>query len=250
MKGIIPLDSIRVAPHRRVALRRQGVPEGRKVSDQVEGLVERAVSLYESLTQPKGIIREVSLSDFEEVFNGEGRNDLPAPLQGIVKKADGLALFAATLGDPVTAKIQELFKKHDPATACLLDGIASDRAETAATLLAEAFLDSLLQRGEVDSEASVLPYSPGYCGWHVTGQKKLFTLLNPEQIGISLNASCLMSPIKSVSGVLVVGQPQIHHFENNFDFCFDCATRECRSRIASLFHPSRTNDHRSPPWRF
>lgn len=246
---IIPLDSIRVAPHRRVALRRQGVPDGHKVSDQVEALVERATSLYESLTQPKGIIREVSLSEFEEVFNGEGRNDLPAPLQGIVKEADGLALFAATLGNPVSAMIQELFTKHDPATACLLDGIASDRAETAATLLGKAFLDSLLQKGEVGSDARVLPYSPGYCGWHVTGQKKLFTFLNPEQIGISLNASCLMSPIKSVSGVLVVGPAEIHVFENDFDFCSDCATWECRSRIASLLHPSRTDDHRSPLWR-
>ncbi len=242
MKGPLPLDSIRVAPHRDVALRRQGVPEGHQVSELVEGLVEKAISLYESLTQPKGVMAEISLSDFGEVFGGEGRNDLPAPLPGIVEKAEGLALFAATLGDPVSAKIQELFQENDPATACMLDGIASDRAEGAATLLADTFLDSLLQKGEVDSEARVLPYSPGYCGWHITGQKKLFAFLNPEQIGISLNASCLMSPIKSVSGVLVVGHPEIHDFENDFDFCFDCADWECRSRIASLFQLSPTKN--------
>ncbi len=242
MKGIIHLDSIRVAPHRDVALRRQGVPEGHQVSDQVEGLVEKAISLYESLTQPMGLIAEISLSDFEEIFDGEGRNDLPAPLQGIVKEADGLALFATTLGDPVSAKIQELFKENDPATACILDGIASERAETAATLLADAFLDSLLQKGEVDSEVRVLPYSPGYCGWHITGQQILFAFLNPQRIDISLNASCLMSPLKSVSGVLVVGHPEIHDFENDFDFCLDCATWECRPRIASLFQLSPTEN--------
>jgi len=242
VKGIIPLDSIRVAPHRDVALRRQGVPDDHKVSDLVEGLVGKAISLYESLAQPKGIIADISLSDFEEVFKGEGRNDLPAPLQGIVKKADGLALFAATVGDSVSAKIQDLFEENDPATACMLDGIASDRAETAATLLADAFLDSLLEQGEVDSEVRVLPYSPGYCGWHITGQEKLFAFLDPEQIDISLNASCLMSPIKSVSGVLVAGRPEIHDFENDFDFCFDCASWECRSRIASLFQLSPTKN--------
>jgi hypothetical protein len=242
VKGTLPLDSIRVAPHRDVALRRQGVPDGHPVSDLVAGLVDKAISLYESLTQPKGIIAEISLSDFEQVLDGEGRNDLPAPLQGIVKEADGLALFAATLGDPVSAKIQELFKENDPATACMLDAIASDRAETAATLVAEAFLDSLLRKGEVDSAVRVLPYSPGYCGWHITGQRKLFAFLNPERIGITLNASCLMSPIKSVSGVLVVGHPEIHDFENDFDFCFDCATWECRSRIASLFQLSPTKN--------
>ena len=95
MKGIIPLDSIRVAPHRDVALQRQGVPEGHQLSEMVEGLLEKAISLYESLTEPRGIIADISLSDFEEIFDGEGQNDLPAPLQGIVKKAEGLALFAA-----------------------------------------------------------------------------------------------------------------------------------------------------------
>jgi len=242
MKEIIPLDSIRAAPHRDVALGRQGIPEGHQLSEMVEGLLEKAISLYESLTEPRGIIADISLSDFEEIFQGEGQNDLPAPLQGIVKKAEGLALFAATLGDPVSAKIQELFKENDPATGCMLDGITSERAETAAELLADAFLDSLLQKGEVDSGARALPYSPGYCGWHITGQKKLFAFLNPGQIDMSLNASCLMSPIKSVSGVLVVGHPEIHDFENDFDFCFDCATWECRSRIASLFQLSPTKN--------
>jgi hypothetical protein len=242
MTEIIPLDSIRVAPHRDVALRRQGVPEGHPISDRVESLVEKASALYEALTQPKGIIKEISLSGFEEIFDGEGRNDLPAPLPGIVKKANGLALFAATLGDPVNKKIQELFGENDPATACMLDGIASDRAERAATLLADGFLDSLLRKGEVDKDVRVLPYSPGYCGWHITGQRMIFSYLAPEQIGISLNASCLMSPIKSVSGVLVAGHPEIHDFENDFDFCFDCASWECRSRIASLFQLSPTKE--------
>jgi hypothetical protein len=242
MTRIISLEAIKLAPTRDTVLRTQGIPDGHQVSDQVEGLVEKAISLYESLTHPKGIIADITLSDFEEVLNGEGRNDLPAPLQGIVKEADGLALFAATVGDPVSAKIQELFKENDPATACMLDGIASDRAETAANLLADAFLDSLLQKGEVDSEVRVLPYSPGYCGWHITGQQELFAFLNPERIDISLNASCLMSPIKSVSGVLVAGHPEIHDFENDFDFCLDCATWECRPRIASLLQPSPTNN--------
>ena len=242
MKGTVPLDPIRVAPHRNLVLRRQGVPEGHQLSDLVEALVEKAMALYESLTQPRGIITEISLSDFEEVFKGEGQNDLPAPLQEIVKRADCLALFAATLGDPVSAKIRDLFKENDPATACMLDGIASDRAETAATLLSDAFLDSLLQEGRVDSEVRALPYSPGYCGWHITGQKKLFAFLEPQRIGITLNPSCLMSPIKSVSGVLVVGHPGIHDFENDFGFCLDCATWDCRTRIAFLFQPSQTKN--------
>jgi hypothetical protein len=240
MTEILSLESIRQAPPRDVVLNRQGIPEGHVVSERVMMLADASMAWYESMAEPRGIVAEVSLAEFEEIFHGEGKNELPAPLPGIAKGADGLALFAATVGDAVSGKIEELFQENDPATACLLDGIASDRAETATTLLSQAFLDALLQSGKVNHNARALPYSPGYCGWHITGQKKLFAFLKPERIGISLSESSLMSPIKSVSGVLVVGPPEIHDFENDFDFCIDCAAWECRTRIASLFRPTPT----------
>ncbi len=242
MRRIRPLDAVRSAPHRDVVLGSQGIPRGHKVSEQIEALMERAVAFYESLCRPRGIMAEISLGDFLEVFDGEGENTLPAPLPGIVEKADGLALFAATVGEPISTKIQDLFQEKDPATACILDSIASERAEAAATLLAAEFGDLLQREGRLDLDGAVLPYCPGYCGWHITGQRKLFAFLAPEKIGISLSASCLMSPLKSVSGVLVAGEPAIHDFNNDFDFCFDCTSWECRTRIASLTQLSTPKD--------
>lgn len=49
------------------------------------------------------------------------------------------------------------------------------------------------------------PYSPGYCGWHVSQQRLLFSLLPDNPCGINLSDSSLMSPIKSVSAVIAVG---------------------------------------------
>jgi len=234
MRKVLPLDSVRSAPHRDVVLGRQGIPPDHELSEQVEGLVEKAVALYESLCEPRGIIAGISLNDFQDVFRGDGENSMPAPLPGIVKKADALALFAATVGHPLSSKIQELFQENDPATACILDGIASERVESAATLLAVELGNLVRTEGGGGSDGVVLPYSPGYCGWHITGQRKLFASLAPEEIGIHLGASCLMSPIKSVSGVLVAGEAAIHDFDNDFDFCFDCTSWECRTRIESL----------------
>jgi hypothetical protein len=234
MTPILALDPIRKAPHRDVVLGRQGIPQGHPVSERVERVAQVAISLYETLAQPKGILLEISHEEFRDVFEGEGLNTLPAPLPAIAEKANSLALFAATVGAPVSERIRELFEENDPATALMLDGIASERAEMAATLLAKAFGDSLVGRDSVTSDLGVLPYSPGYCGWHITGQRRLFASLKPDPIGISLSESCLMSPLKSVSGVLVAGEPDIHDFENDFDFCFDCATWECRTRIQSL----------------
>jgi cobalamin-dependent methionine synthase I len=139
-----------------------------------------------------------------------------------------------TLGNALSQEISDLFAANDPALASMLDGIASERADTAATLLGRHFLDTLIRSEQVDPDTRVLGYSPGYCGWHVTGQRRLFAFLRPERIGITLNSSCLMHPLKSVSGVLVAGAGEIHQFESEFDFCDSCATHECRARIASV----------------
>ena len=49
-------------------------------------------------------------------------------------------------------------------------------------------------------------YSPGYCGWHVSEQQKLFPLFPiAAPCGIRLTDSSLMVPIKSVSGVIGTG---------------------------------------------
>ena len=84
----------------------------------------------------------------------------------------------------------------------MLDAIASERADRAAELAGAIGSRRFRREG---STRRVLPYSPGYCGWHVSGQRKLFDFLRPEEIGMTLNASCLMQPLKSVSGVLVAG---------------------------------------------
>jgi len=242
MRGRIGLVDLKRAPGRDMVLRTQGIPNGYQVPERVDALVEQARELYEALARPVGIIADISLNEFLEVYEGDGLNAVPAPLPGIVEDARCLALFAATLGEPIGRKIDELFRGNAAALGCMLDGIASERADRAASLLGQAFGESLPDDGEMDSGTSVLPYSPGYCGWHVSGQRKLFAFLEPGGIGIELNSSCLMSPIKSVSGVLVAGRPATHAFKNDFEFCLDCATWECRERIASTTRRPPTNN--------
>jgi hypothetical protein len=233
MKGRIGLGALKQAPDRETILRLQGVPPGHQVSERVDTLVEEARELYEALSRPVGIIADISADEFLAVYEGDGRNSVPSPLPGIIANAGHLALFAATLGEPLGRKIDELFRDNDAALGCVLDGIASQRADSAADLLGQAFRESLPESDESDSVPAVLPYSPGYCGWHLTGQRKLFEFLDPGLIDIELSSSCLMSPIKSVSGVLVAGLPATHAFSNDFEFCLDCTTWDCRERIAS-----------------
>jgi hypothetical protein len=72
----------------------------------------------------------------------------------------------------------------------------------------------------------------------VSGQEALFARLRPDEIGISLNDSCLMHPIKSVSGVLVLAPPEAHDFSPAFPCCTNCTTLDCQERVASLLSRS------------
>ena len=67
------------------------------------------------------------------------------------------------------------------------------------------------------------PYSPGYCGWKVSDQQILFSLLPNQPCGVSLTASSLMCPIKSVSGVVGIGRQMTRQKYG----CELCGKKDC-----------------------
>lgn len=212
---------------------------GGPVPERLIHLFRGALGIFERHALPKGVLQEVTASDFASLYHGEGLNEPETPLDVIVPRAQRLALFAATVGDPVSEEIGALFRRGEPALGYALDVIASEATTILADMLAKQFLQALHARRAVPQEARAVPYSPGYCGWHISGQRRLFEALHPGAIDIRLTGSFLMRPLKSVSGVIVVGPPLVHRFKPLFAFCEDCTTRECRTRMASLGHAAR-----------
>jgi hypothetical protein len=196
-----------------------------------DALIDQALALARDAFSPMGLWREVSRARFSEIYRGEGENAERTPLAEIAPHADHLALFAVTLGEEVTKRIALLFAAREFAPAAVLDAVASESAERAAQALQDAYRMQLGARGELTSGTRLLRYSPGYCGWHVSGQRALFAALEPERIGIRLRASYLMEPLKSVSGVIVAGPAAAHAFASDYPFCTECRARECRDRI-------------------
>jgi hypothetical protein len=177
---------------------------------------------------------EVSIAEFAEIFKGNGLNELDTPLGKIFPRASHLALVAFTLGLEICLEIQEQLNTHNFALGYMLDAVSSYSADKGAGAAQEIFLNLLSSSGQVDARTRALLYSPGYCGWHISGQQKLFEYLTPEEIGIHLNKSFLMTPLKSISGVLVAGNKEIHRFKNSYPFCARCRTVNCRERIAQV----------------
>jgi len=211
-------------PPREAVLGHQGIPPGRAVNSEIEALFEAGVRLLEQVATPAGILAEISKRDFETVYSGEGHNDAHTPVAEIYLRAERLALFAVTLGKRVVDEIRDRFRSNELALGAMLDSAASVAADKLATAMT----------ARLGAESAVLNYSPGYCGWHISGQRKLFEYLRPERIGIVLRDSFLMDPLKSVSGVMIAGPPEIHRFPASYSFCDECKTRSCRARIRTL----------------
>jgi hypothetical protein len=217
-----------ILPEVPAILAQQGMPPEADTGDEISAVVEAARAELENLLAPAGVLAEVTRAEFEGIYPGQGFNDPYTPLDLIFPRAERLVLFVVTCGQPVCERIRDLFNANEYPLGAALDAAASLAADQAAQVAQDIFAATL------DGEAGVLRYSPGYCGWHVSGQKALFGLLGAEAAGVALTDSFLMQPLKSVSGVIIAGPPDIHRFANDFPFCTTCTGMECRDRITSV----------------
>ncbi len=206
-----------------------GLPSGSRPSPRSAALLERALELFDTRCEPLGLDRQVTAGEFADIFHGQGRNAPATPLAGIFPRADNLYLFAFTLGARISKAIRHLFAGRDFALGSVLDAVASLAADQAGRI-AEEWAEREIPGQKEGPATRTFLYSPGYCGWHISGQEKLFACLRPERIGITLNASFLMTPLKSISGVLVAGPAAIHQVSEVYPFCGPCKSPTCRER--------------------
>ena len=233
MRKVLDMEPEDVSPDPVAVLESMGQPRNAPVRERIQNLLNQSMVLLSEAVAPRAIVADVTRSEFNDIFAGEGGNASDAPLSLIYPKADRLLLFVATIGSEVTEKITECFTTGDEALGVILDAAASLAADNTAKYIERIIADEK-SAGKMNIRQTVLRYSPGYCGWHITGQHKLFAYCAPVEIGVTLRASALMEPLKSVSGVYVVGSPEIHRFVPDFEFCSGCVSRTCLERMPEV----------------
>ncbi len=119
-----------------------------------------------------------------------------------LKNSRTVALFASTAGAVFDKWSKELFNEGDFPGGYVVDCVGSEIVESAADWLEQRLIEQLASQNLKITNR----FSPGYCGWDVFEQHKLFSLLPPEFLGIRLTESALMVPVKSVSGFIGVGE--------------------------------------------
>ena len=234
MAHVVPIAVESVIPAPESVWRALSVPESAADHQRLQDLGRQATDRYQRLASPIGILQEISTDEFEGIFAGEGRNDPDSPLGLVYPLMRHLALFAVTIGQIITDEVSTLFDKRDFALATALDAVASEGCELASSKMEREFIHSLLAAVPSFPAAAVVRFSPGYCGWHLTAQHLLFQFLQPQCIGIELLNSCLMKPLKSISGVIAVGSKDILENAMTQPACLMCKTKSCLDRISLI----------------
>lgn len=118
-----------------------------------------------------------------------------------LKNSEQYILFVVTAGISFQNFQNEVHDSGDVFMEFLLDSIGSEIVEASVRYIC----DSVKRIAEGFLWGTSFPYSPGYCGWKLSDQSIFFSLLPYRPCGIELTESFLMYPIKSVSGILAVG---------------------------------------------
>jgi cobalamin-dependent methionine synthase I len=143
---------------------------------------------------------------------------------GQIKKSESLALFVCTAGAEIGLRSREAMRDKDLLKCYIYDVVGSEIVEAAADLMQADLERNMLTIGKKITNR----YSPGYCGWDVAEQHNLFELLPENFCDVKLTPSALMDPVKSVSGIIGIGE----NVKSNPYTCRMCGMKDCVYRRA------------------
>jgi hypothetical protein len=177
----------------------------------------------------------ILVSDKEILACGEGRLVLDPGVELKSKKlcrtfskCDTAKVFVATVGNKVEKKIKTAIENNRSDEASIIDAIASAAVENTI----ESFHSKVDMNLRTRSRRATLRFSPGYCDWDIREQKKLFKLIDTQKAGVKLSDSSLMSPRKSISGIIGIGSSSELSARTS-NPCMLCDNKACNTRRAT-----------------
>jgi hypothetical protein len=155
--------------------------------------------------------------------------DVQSIVSNLIRRAEKAVLFVCTAGPGVEKWSKDLMAEGDLMKGYVIDVIGSEIVEKAM----DRIQDSLEQDMKEMNMGITDRYSPGYCGWQVSEQHKLFSFFPEDFCGIHLSETSLMYPIKSVSGLIGIG-PDAEKKGYTCDFCKqeNCMYRKKRAQTS------------------
>lgn len=200
-----------------------GCKPGRKLSRRMEHQVDKAVQEVSERVACRSAYCAYPMRVLPGRVCVDGRVMLRSTrLAQAMGPCERVFVYVVTLGAEVDAYIKEWMERR-PDFGVIADAAASAAAESMVDQVEQDIAERLSP-----AQALSLPFSPGYCDWPVQEQTKIFSLLPEDTAGVRLSSDSMMSPRKSITGVLGAG-PVADVTEAGCP-CSSCARVDCRHR--------------------
>jgi hypothetical protein len=215
-------------------LRMQGYRDPGLASPPVRAILEACRAEGRALLRPRAWHRRVAIAGIEgaRVVVGDGPAFTSRALARVLAGSKELVAFVVTIGPALEREVRRRTASGDYPEALMLDAVGSVAVEELAERVRRAVEAGARAIGAGCSNR----FAPGYGDWDVREQAALFALLRGAnaELAVSLNESCLMNPLKSLSGVIGLGEG-VHRIAESP--CHLCAKPNCLMRRAPLWRP-------------
>mgnify|MGYP003297629351 FL=1 len=194
------------------------------VDDKTLQEIQDSFRELERLADKKSIYRifELSLKDENELKIGNveiySRN-----LRTNLKDCKQVVLFAATLGTEVDRLIRKM-QVVDMAKAVVMQACAATLLEEYCDELQQKIAEHMQEQGKY-----IRPrFSPGYGDFSIQHQKDVLAMLEAsKRTGVTMTDSYMLTPTKSVTAVIGIGDVEMNC---NLNSCEECDKTDCTYR--------------------
>ena len=195
-----------------------------EVDDKTLQEIQDSFRELERLADKKSIYRifELSLKDENELKIGNveiySRN-----LRTNLKDCKQVVLFVATLGTEVDRLIRKM-QVVDMAKAVVMQACAATLLEEYSDELQQKITEHMQEQGKY-----IRPrFSPGYGDFSIQHQKAVLAMLEAsKRIGDTMTDSNMLTPTKSVTAVIGIGDAEMNC---NLNSCEECDKTDCTYR--------------------
>lgn len=137
-------------------------------------------------------------------------------LINLLEHSEQIALFICTAGNKIERRNKQLIDQDRILSAYANDVIGNTIVEKTADVILPFLKDKYHTK-------TTNRYSPGNCGWEDMNQIDFFSLFRQSTAGVRLNDFQMMTPIKSLNGIIGLGENVKFKYSN----CFYCDSEGC-----------------------
>lgn len=197
--------------------------KGNDIPDSINALIEKCMPIVKEASKYKACYLEVPVSQDNDTVDFDYFCVKSKNLSSVLRGCKKAIIVAATIGIEVDMLIKRA-EVTSKAEALILNSIAIASIEEYMFLLNGFF-------GEQYSSQKLRPrFSPGYGDVPLELQKELLQVLDSKRkIGVALNDSLLMTPSKSVTAIIGIGESGCIHIDKD---CELCSKHDCEYRLS------------------